>query len=421
MITIKLPIITQIDISKYQKQFNNIARFAYNRFQEGKTQSQIEKLVKSTMNNIDLMDSSFIKSAVDSVKQMKNQKVIFGGKKNWNDYNNNLKTKQEYQKNKLRPISVRGSKLDNRGNRKFQLDIIDNNRIIFKPNKKTKIYLNIPKTKHHSTLILLQRLCEVGQEPFTCAITNESVHITFDETILRKENYVGKKKRILAIDSNPNYVSYVITDHDKVLKKEIIGLKELNEASTNKKKHEDYEIVKRIVEIAKHYKVKHIIHEKLSIESSDKGKGKKFNKLCNNNWRRNRFFENLNKRCNIIGIHIQAVIPEYSSFIGQINHENEYDSIAAALELARRGLLYLSKYYYNENVNVEGGIVGIKQNLSNDLADRWKKKLDYEKVFVTYESLYKEIKKMKYSYRHFFQFNWFSFRLKSCKSLIYVH
>jgi hypothetical protein len=129
----------------------------------------------------------------------------------------------------------------------------------------------------------------------------------------------------------------------------------------------------------------------------------------------------LNKRCNIIGIHIQAVVPQYSSFIGQINHENEYDSIAAALELARRGLLYLSKYYYNENVNVEGRIVGIKQNLSNDLADRWKKKLNYEKVFVTYESLYKEIKKMKYSYRHLFQFSWFSCRLKSCKSLIYVH
>jgi hypothetical protein len=89
---------TQIDISKYQKQFNNIARFAYNRFQEGKTQSQIEKLVKSTMNNIDLMDSSLIKSAVDSVKQIKNQKLYSGGKKNWNDYNNNLKTKQEYQK-----------------------------------------------------------------------------------------------------------------------------------------------------------------------------------------------------------------------------------------------------------------------------------------------------------------------------------
>lgn len=112
MITIKLPI-DEIDITTYQKQYNNIVRFAYNRYQENKTQSQIEKQVKTTMNNIELMDASLIKSAVDNAKNLKQEKVIFGGKNNWQEYNNKSKTKQEYQAKKLRPISVRGSKLDN--------------------------------------------------------------------------------------------------------------------------------------------------------------------------------------------------------------------------------------------------------------------------------------------------------------------
>jgi hypothetical protein len=72
---------------------------------------------------------------------------------------------------------------------------------------KTKIYLNIPKTKHHSTLISLQKLCEVGQEDLLLVQLQMNLYILLlMKQSLRKENYVGKKKRILAIDSNPNYV-----------------------------------------------------------------------------------------------------------------------------------------------------------------------------------------------------------------------
>lgn len=285
MITIKLPIIEPIDISQYQKQYNNIVRYAHNRFIESKSQSEVEKSIKSTMNNIDLMDASLIKSATDSAKSLNNkEKVVFGSKKNWQDYNKGLKSKQEYQICKLKPIMVRGSKLDNCGNRKFKLDIIKNNRIIFKPKKGIEIYAKLPKTKHHSTLVKLQQLCELKQQYFTCALDNNYIYIIFDEVILKEKEYKGKHKRILALDLNPNYIAYVIVDNGNIIKKEIIGLKKLNDkGNANKKKFEDCEIVKRIIEVTKHYKVKHIVHEKLSINSSDKGKGKKFNKACNNN------------------------------------------------------------------------------------------------------------------------------------------
>src|SRR5207248_1797026 len=112
---------------------------------------------------------------------------------------------------------------------------------------------------------------------------------------------------------------------------------------------------------------------------------------------RKRITENINKRCNILGIHVQEVIAEYSSFIGQIDNEKDYDSVAAAIELSRRGLLFLRKYYYKENINVKGQVIGIKNKLSMDLVDRWKKKLNLKKL-ITYQHLYDEIKKTKYSY-----------------------
>jgi len=88
VITIKLPI--QTNITQYLKQYNNIVRFAYNRYQEGNDykQSDIEHIVKRKMNNIALMDASFIKAAVDKAKHLKDKpKVIFGSKKNWQRYN----------------------------------------------------------------------------------------------------------------------------------------------------------------------------------------------------------------------------------------------------------------------------------------------------------------------------------------------
>ena len=56
--------------------------------------------------------------------------------------------------------------------------------------------------------------------------------------------------------------------------------------------------------------------ENLTIESSDKGKGRLFNKLCNNDWLRTTLRNNLLKRCNLFGIKFLEVRPEYSSFIG---------------------------------------------------------------------------------------------------------
>lgn len=420
MITIKLELTEPVDIKHYQKQFTSIRNFAFNRLLEGNTPNQVEQIVKTNLNNIDLMDASFQKEAVNEARTFirdEQQKVVFGGKKNWRDYNKGLITKEEYQQRKLSGIIVRGeTDSSKKGNRKFKLDV-KNHQIIFQPNRKTKIYCQYKKNKRDSILVKLQQLCKLGVTYFTVRLKPDCVCITFDESILRKHEYKSIKKRICAIDLNPNYIAVVVRHGKSILHKEIIGLYNLNKASTNKKRHEDYQIVKRLIETAKHYKCEYFAYEELNIKSNDKGKGKQFNKFCNNDWRRKRITEGISKWCNIIGIKVQEVLPQYSSFIGQIRNEEDYDSVAAAIELSRRAWLFISYYRDKDVKEVKGNIVGIQRKLSKHLADRWKKKLDVKKL-TTYKSLCLEIKKLGYSYRHLFDPRSFSFRSKSVKSLV---
>lgn len=422
VITIKLKLTEPIDITKYQKQFTSIRNYAFNRFIEGHKQNLIENMVKSKLNNIDLMDVSFQKEAVNEARTFikEDQKtVVFGGKKNQKDYQNKKITKEEYQNKKLSGIMVRGEVGRRKGNRKFQLDT-KNHQVIFKPSIGTKIYCKYETTRQDKTLSKLQKLCELGTSYFTVRLKPDYICISFDEKILKEKEYKPIRKRICAIDLNPNYIAVVVRHGKSIIHKEIIGLRQLNQCgNTNKKKHEDHEITKRLTDIAKHFRCECFAYEQLNIKSSDKGLGKRFNKFCNNDWRRNRIVQSITKWCNIIGIKTQEVVPEYSSFIGQIRNEDDYDSVAAAIELSRRAWLFVSYYHYKDEQEVKGNVVGIMRKLPEHLADRWKKKLDVKK-FTTYKSLYLEIKKSGYSYRNLFDIRSFSFRLKSVNSLVDV-
>jgi len=84
----------------------------------------------------------------------------------------------------------------------------------------------------------------------------------------------------------------------------------------------------------------------LKINSDDKNKGKKFNKLVNNLWNRNTLINNLTKRCNIFNIKLLKVLPNYSSFIGNFLYRslNLPDMILASIELGRRAYEYYNQY-----------------------------------------------------------------------------
>jgi IS605 OrfB family transposase len=444
LITIKLPIQNKINIDDFLIPWNNVLRFAYNRFKENPKLklSDVEKIVKTKMLNIEKIDASLIKSACDKAKSLKDEKIIFGGKKNWYDYIKGLINKEEFKEKKKSPLQVRGSKTDNNGNRKFSLDIINNNRVIFKPKKGIEFSCSLPKlsNQYKKQLYLLEEKCNSGESCFTCSITNKHIYIIFDEVILKDKEIKVKSNRILSIDLNPNYIAYSICDYDKedkinVIYKEIISLKEINDIektkeykeSENKKKFQNYisnkrrfeilEISKSIIKKAKAFNVESLVVEKLNIKSSEKGKGKRFNKLCNNQWLRNHLISNLKKRCCINGILFQEVVAQYSSFIGQMLHEDEYDSIAASFELGRRGNLYIRRYIKKESEE-KVKIVFPEFNVEN-LSDLWKEKINlFSSTIDDWKSFYLFVKKSRHSYRLLFSEKGKFYRLNSTKSKI---
>jgi len=417
MITYKFRHQSKLDIDDYIRQYNNVVRFSYNRFQENPEfkLNEVEDIVKSKMNHIELLDATMIKVAVMKGSSIKREKVIFGGKKNFIQRLLKKITKEKWLETRNMPVMLRGSSCDNKGNRKAELHIIEDNSILIKLNKATHFSISLPKLnkEQKQNLCILQTLCEENKTFFSLEISNNYINIIFDENILKKEKPKSIKDRILNFDMNPNFVGLTITDwinadEKTIVYKEIISLKEINSLEhnfykTNKRKHETMHIAKYIVELAKHHQVDIIAFEKLNIPPSNKKKGPNYNKLVNNYWLRAPLINNIMKRCNIENIRFQEVLPQYSSFIGQLNHPDDYDSVAASIEIGRRAFLF-NKMYIEKSLPI-GNIVYPKFNIGSLLL-RWKDRLgNIPNNIDSWKKLYELLKKSKTSYRLLFSPN----------------
>ena len=258
--------------------------------------------------------------------------------------------------------------------------------ILFKPNKKTKIYLNLPSLKKNYEKIL-KKLCEhaeIDDMPITFSIDQEYVRISFEEAkLFEKKETKQKKNRVLAIDLNPNYIGWSVVDWKNerdfnIVKTGCYSFKRLNDKQfalkltkkqreeldrkerleltskaktknvyfNNKRKHEVLEVAKDLMNAAKQCQCEMIVVEDLNMKSQDRSKGKKLNRLCNSFFVRNAFVNNLNKRCSINGIQFLKAMPAYSSFIGNFLYRglNLPDPILASIELGRRGYEFNAQY-----------------------------------------------------------------------------
>lgn len=140
--------------------------------------------------------------------------------------------------------------------------------------------------------------------------------------------------------------------------------------------------------------------EDLKIESSNKNNGSKYNRLCNNLWCRNVLVNNLNKRCNLLGIKFLKVIPNYSSFIGNIMFRSFElpDMILASIEIGRRGYEFYNQYIIKTKEKTKN----IIQPIFSDFKDLISKSLEEFKIKERFESLidlYYFIKNLKLKYR----------------------
>ena len=438
MITLKLKysledIQDQNLIHSYMNQYNHVFRVAFNKFQSGNRTSV--KLISNELNNIELLDSWFIASALNEAKALFNlnptSKVIFGGKKNFIQRMKNQISKEQFNLKRLNPLCSIGEKKSGtksvHGNRKFKLSS-DLSFITLKLKDK-KIKLNL-KSYHQN---VKRQLVEIYKHqvsddiPITYKIDLEYVYITFDETILTSNSFNKRFKpienRIISIDLNPNYIGYSIVDWKssnefKVVTSGVYSIKHLNDLDfnlkgkgcssssneriylSNKRQHEILEISKSLINKAIYYKCSIFSLEDLNMKSSDKENGKHFNKLVNNLWCRNLLVNNLTKRCNIFKIKLLKVKPEYSSFIGNFlfRNLNLPDMILASIEISRRAYEFYNQYVIKTK-NIKKNII---QPLVSDFRDLIIKSLEEFNINEKFDSLvdiYYFFKKSKLMYR----------------------
>lgn len=436
MITIKLNIKYESEedrdlILDYMRQYNHVYRCSFNLKNEGKKISY--KQLRDKLNNIDRLDSWYIQSAIFESgflvdESNLNKKVIFGGKKNFIKRLKNQITKQEYQLNRLAPLCSYGEKSSGtkhvHGNRKFKLSS-DLYSIILKL-KERKIIILLPKYIKRNYRHLLTELYKhqlSDDLPITYKLDLNHVYICFDESILKQETAKQIQNRVMSIDMNPNYIGWSVVDWESsnkfnVIKSGVISIKQLNDLDNNlknkgyssgsnqrtyitsKRTHETYQISKKLIDIALHYKVQLFGIEDLSIQPSDKEVGKRFNRLVNNQWSRNKLVENLKKRCNIFGIKLLEIEPEYSSFIGNFLFRslNLPDMVLASIEISRR-----TYEFYNQYITK---LKDIKKNIVQPKIDEFKrfylKSLEEFKLddkFKDFKEIYYFFKNSKMMYR----------------------
>ena len=409
-------------IKDYMKQYSSCQHYVYNRIHEGLSQKQIKQNIKS-LNNINLLDSWFIQCSFYDIPNK--DKIIFGGKKNYFQRLKSKISKEEYKLKRLSTLYSIGEIVNKsvKANRKFHIEQ-DLNNITFKPNRNTKINLNLIGVGNR--LNILKKLYlkqEQHQIKIAYKLNLEYIYICFEETdIVNIQNQVISN-RIMSIDINPNYIGWSIIDWKSeskfnIIKSGVISIKKLNDYDqslknkgysseskerkyvSNKRNYETLQISKNLINKALYYRCQIFSIEDLNIKSGDTNKGKKVNKLVNNSWCRNKLVNNLSKRCNIFGIKLIQVKPEYSSFIGNFLYRtlNLPDPILASIEISRRGY-----EFYNQYISK---VKEIKKNIIQPKIDQfrdfWVKSLEefnLEDNWLDFKQLYLYFKKSKLKYR----------------------
>lgn len=410
-------------IKEYQSQYSSVLHCAYNKAKDGLNDTNIKRYLK-TLNNVPLMECWFVDSASkESIQIVRSgqEKVIFGGRKNFIDRCKGKISKEQFLEKRLSPLYSMGE-ANQKGNRKFQISE-DCNSFVFKPNRNTHMVLEIVGgyKRYKKLLEKLYKLQETKSIPISYKLDGEYVYVMFDETKtsnFKRENIV--ENRIFSIDLNPNYVGWSIVDWKSssefnVVKSGVISIKEINDRwfslksdssdykrihLNNKRRYEIFEICKNLINKALYYKCSLFCMEDLSIQSSDKSRGRKFNSLCNNLWNREKMVQNLEKRCNIFGLKLIKVQPNYSSFIGNFLFRDLKlpDMVLASIEIGRRGYEFDNQYIKK--------ISELKKNIIQprivDFYDRYTKSLEEFGVtgeFKDFVELYYFFKKSKYKYR----------------------
>lgn len=321
-------------------------------------------------------------------KRSMDRAVVFGGRNNLELISKGTarepkKVLAKYRKARCAPLFFQGEAA-RKGSRFFDLSGMAEGNVEFSYSKALRISISF-SVKPGREEKLLRQLSNMAQErimPIAVRLTEDAISFTYDDQLLvgrniqpSKEFYAGVRaldlpekeakamraqefhrlqanllaqhaklpSRFAAIDLNPNGIGVVVADKTedgsmRVIDKSFLDFGRLlnKKVSFAKRRYETSILFKKLFLLLIHYRCGTLICEELDMKNNDLG-NKTANRKTNNQWLRGKAKQQITKRIVQTGMLLTEVNPVYSSFIGNILNK-EYDPIAAAHELCRRGI-----------------------------------------------------------------------------------
>ena len=356
--------------------------------------------------------------------------------------------KSEFINKRLLPIYILGE-ANQKGNRFLSFDL-PNNKITYRPCRGTKIELEFSNYKSYKKdWQKLQYLIDNKLISISVMLSGENICLSFNDKVLHgysldvssrtkeikkikeqnlpleeqtqqiktlykecfrraEKKAIGNKKpnRYLAIDTNPDYIGCSILDkcgdEIKVVHAFNYDLTKANERLdrscppnlrkhiNNKRIHGISHLWKDLFKILSYYQCAYIVLENLEL-GDKKFDIKESNRKTKNLWHRSLSAKLIDKYCNKNGVIKIEIEPQYTSFIGNIEHQF-IDPVNASIEIGRRGMFKYKKEKFFPEFNVDTIVNAMSRlNKSRDVS--------YLKDCTNWKEMYRNVQKSGLRYR----------------------
>lgn len=341
------------NLNKLVADWSSAYRFAFCRFQKNKLSfNEVRnqtKLKYQSLNTRQISDA--VNQAQSLYSRVKDKKVIFGGKKNWNKLIKGKISNDEWKNKRDNQIYSRGDRTK-KGNPNIRL--LNKNgdfclRVTVGNRKFEEYKLFIPdKFKER-----LFSLFDSGNSYNVRLLKKDKQHyrVVIDYKVENPDIIIDFSNGAIGIDVNPDRVAISeITNDGNLIKSFSIVNNRMFFSSANKRDYEIGCIVKQVINYALQHN-KGIVFENLKFKKDFENQGRKFNRIKSNFvWKK--LLTLLERKCIENGIMYKKVNPAFTSVIGKFKYQKMYKlSIheSAAYVIARRGLSFnekLSLYKY---------------------------------------------------------------------------
>lgn len=364
-----------LELDKIICEFQSCVRYCYNRFfKEPKLRfNEVRKLAKvkyPKLNTRQISDAVVQGQALKT--RYKNKKIIFGGRKAWEDYKLGNITKEQWLFFRDKQIYLRGDKTQ-KGNLNARI-AGDTLRFNIGKRKWEEYKLFFPK-KYQSSL---QELL-VSRRAYNVRLIRKDAHcfrIVVDYQVESPSTNIDFKNGVIGIDTNPDRIAIANVNKDGNLIETKSLLK--NRILCGSRQKRDYDLgclVKQIINYAIE-KNKGLVFEDLKFRRNFKPYERKWNrKKSNFVWKR--FINLLEYKCIENGIEYKKVNPAYTSVIGKYKYRWMYKiniHESAAYVIGRRGLGYNEKlsFYKLSHKQVKEAVLGtLAEKYRNKRVHSW--------------------------------------------------